>query len=241
MIKIDAHVHVGPRGGLMGQTDQEIIARMDSVGVEKAVIFPYTEGTFSNQPIMDYAAAHPDRLIPFCAVNPWEREAAAKKAHDCFAQGYRGIKLHPSGSGYRLSDPGLINPIFDVISQFSVPVIIHGAADLLNAPLEFDRICRRYPNVPVIMAHSGYFWLVDEAIEVAQENPNLYLEVSRIPLFEIKQIVAALPPEKIIWGTDAPFVEYAAEFRKMAQATDSPQAYNLIMGGNMARLLGEPY
>ena len=34
------------------------------------------------------------------------------------------------------------------------------------------------------MAHSGFFWQWELAIEVALENENLYLETSRVPGFE---------------------------------------------------------
>ena len=50
--------------------------------------------------------------------------------------------------------------------------------------------------------------------------------------------VERLGPEKVIWGTDSPFVDYEWEFRKMERATADAVGYDLIMGGNIARLLG---
>ena len=45
-------------------------------------------------------------------------------------------------------------------------------------------------------------------------------------------------PEKVLWGTDSPFVDYEAEFRKMARVSESREAHELVVGGNVARLLG---
>lgn len=235
---IDAHVHVGFRGKLAGQTGREIIEKMDRAGVAQAVVFPYTEGTFSNTPVMEYAKEAPDRLIPFCSINPWNRKDAYDELERCLEEGYKGIKLHPSGSGYRLSDLNLLGPAFELLRQYRCPAIVHGAGDLLNSPTQFAFVCKHFPDVDFIMAHSGYFWLVDEAIDVARENENLYLEVSRIPLFEINQIIASVPADHIIWGTDAPFVEYTEECMKMSKANCSAADYDLIMGGNIARILG---
>jgi predicted TIM-barrel fold metal-dependent hydrolase len=95
----------------------------------------------------------------------------------------------------------------------------------------------RFPNVPLLMAHMGFFWSVDQAISFAREFPNLYLETSRAPIFEIQTAVRALGPDKVIWGTDSPFVDYEWEFRKMERATGDSEGYSKIVGGNIARLL----
>jgi hypothetical protein len=95
-----------------------------------------------------------------------------------------------------------------------------------------------FPDVPLLMVHMGVFWLTDMAIEKASHHPNLYLDTSRAPIFEIAQAVRQAGPEKVIWGTDSPFVDYEGEFRKMSRVADSREAYELVVGGNIARLLG---
>ena len=117
-------------------------------------------------------------------------------------------------------------------------VICHGASDLYNAPPEFARIALRFPEVPLLMAHSGTFWSHEQAIEVAREVPNIYLETARVPVFEVAQSVRELGPEKVVWGTDSPFVDYEMEFTKMRRTAGSDAAYEMVVGGNLARLLG---
>ena len=99
-------------------------------------------------------------------------------------------------------------------------------------------MARTFPTVPLLMVHMGVFWSTDHAVEVAKEYPNVYLDTSRAPIFEIQVAVNAVGPQQIIWGTDAPFVDYDVEFHKMARATSDPAGYELIVGGNIARLLG---
>ena len=94
----------------------------------------------------------------------------------------------------------LVNPIFEIAQAYDAVVIVHGSADLYNCPLEFDRMARRFPKVPLIMAHCGFFWEWELAIEVAMENDNLYLETSRVPGFETSKVIQKLGGDKVIMG-----------------------------------------
>jgi predicted TIM-barrel fold metal-dependent hydrolase len=235
---IDAHNHIGDRHAAT-QTGAELVAKLDVAGVEQAVILPFVEGTIDNDVIDREAKAFPDRLIPFCSVNPWDRGAAVETIRHCVEdQGMKGIKLHPTLHGYRLSDHGLVDPIFSAARDLGVVVTSHGASDLYNTPHEFGEMARTFPEVTLWMVHMGFFWMVDFAIEMAGRYPNLYLDTSRAPVFEIAQAVREIGPEKVLWGTDSPYVDYEWEFRKMSRVADSQEAYELVVGGNVARILG---
>ncbi|NKW81555.1 amidohydrolase family protein [Ochrobactrum pecoris] len=153
---IDAHNHLGVRAGAV-QTGADLIARIDAVGVDKAVMFPFVEGNFTNEPIKEAFDQFPDRLIPFCAVNAWEAGAADEVRRCVVDWGFKGLKLHPTINGYHLSDPHLVDPLFKVADELGIPVIVHGASDLYNSPPEFALMAARFPNVPLLMAHMGFF------------------------------------------------------------------------------------
>ncbi len=58
---IDAHNHIGVRHGA-AQTGLELVAKMDAVGVDKAVVLPFVEGTIDNSVIQREVQTAPDRL-----------------------------------------------------------------------------------------------------------------------------------------------------------------------------------
>lgn len=234
---IDAHNHLGVRHG-ESQSGDELVVKMDAAGVDLACVFPFVEGVFSNDVIDDAVSGHPDRFVPFLAVNPWNQADAVAEIHRRAEAGYRGVKLHPTLHGYHLSDLGLVGPILDSIRERHLLVICHGASDLRNAPPEFGLVAAAYPEVPFLMAHSGTFWSHGQAIRLAADLPNLYLETSRVPIFEISESVRELGPEKVIWGTDSPYVNYTFEYEKMVSATGSEDSRQLVTGGNLLRLLG---
>ena len=77
MLKVDARSH-GEKG--RGLERQDVVNRMDTMKVDKTIIFSFTEGYFNNDEIMDYVNENPDRLIPFCAVNRPERAGGAGRS-----------------------------------------------------------------------------------------------------------------------------------------------------------------
>lgn len=236
MLKIDAHSHVGT--GAANWTGKQVVERMDTIGIDKTVIFPFTEGYFHNDDILGFVDEFPDRLIPFCAVNPWNKKEAVDELERCFKAGFKGVKLHPSLCGFNLSNKELVNPLFEVVEAYNGVVIAHGASDLYNCPLEFARMAARFPKVPLIMAHCGFFWMWEQACEVALENDNLYLETSRVPMFETRKIVEKVGGSKIMWGTDGPFAEYDWEYEKVKRASRNEEEFEQIIGGTIAGLLG---
>jgi predicted TIM-barrel fold metal-dependent hydrolase len=233
---IDAHNHLGDRPGAR-QTGAELVAKLDHAGVDKAVVFPFVEGNFTNDFVKQAYDEFPERLIPYCAVNPWERDAVDTVRQCISGWGFKGLKLHPTINGYHLADPELVDPLFRLAEELDFPIIVHGASDLYNSPPEFAMMATRFPRVPLMMAHMGFFWSVDQAITFAGEFENLYLETSRAPIFEIQTAVKRIGAHKVIWGTDSPFVDYEFEFSKMKRSTSDAAGYAEIVGGNIARLL----
>jgi predicted TIM-barrel fold metal-dependent hydrolase len=233
---IDAHNHIGIRLSA-SQTGAELVAKLDQAGVAKGVIFPFVEGNFNNDEVKVAHDQFPGRLIPYCAVNAWEAGAAAEVRRCVTEWGFKGLKLHPTLNGFHLCDPVLVNPLFEEADSLGIPVIVHGASDLLNAPPEFAEMARRFPRVKLLMAHMGYFWGTKQAIAYAKELPNLYLETSRVPIHEITTAVRELGPGRVIWGTDSPFADYEWEFKKMERCSPDRAVYDLVVGGTIAEIL----
>lgn len=229
-MKIDGHVHVGAQ-----YPPAQLVAQMDAWQIAKSVVFSFWGTGTENDAVGQAAAAFPDRLIPFCALDPRSPDAP-EELERCYQMGFRGLKLHPVLSHVPLSSH-LNDPLFERTRYERGVVIAHGTDDRENLPLEFLRMAQRFPDVPLIMAHSGYFWAWEQAIEVALEADNLFLEPSRVPYFETGRILARLGADKVIWGTDMPYCDYGTECKKIRHYLDEDGTAR-VMGGNLAALLG---
>ena len=85
----------------------------------------------------------------------------------------------------------------------------------------------------------GYREWVNDAIEVARDNPNVYLGTT-IAAFEpvtIKQAIQELGPERVVYGSNWPNLYSDLAVKAIRRARFGREAEELIFGGNLARLL----
>ena len=97
---------------------------------------------------------------------------------------------------------------------------------------------KRYPDTTFILAHSGHMWV--KSFQAAKPYPNLYFDVSGFDPERgvVERAVEYLGAERILWGSDAPGRNYAAQLAKVQYADISERDKELILGGNAIRLLG---
>jgi len=232
---IDAHNHLGFRFDL-GMSDRDLLGRMDKDGVDMAVCFSQPV-VWDNAYVLTKAKEHPDRIIAFAGINPW-RQTAPEDLLKCLDSGARGVKLHPVRDAYSLADKRLVDPIFTVCAQRKVPILCHGLCEWSNTPWQFSEMARRFPEVTLIMAHGGHLWLREDAIEVVKRHSNLYVESSLMYSGYIRRYVREISAERVMMGTDSPVDEFRVEMKKIEMAVDDQRERELVMGGNIARLLG---
>ena len=104
---------------------------------------------------------------------------------------------------------------------------------------------RANPKVSFILAHLGSFasrsWREHiRAIDAAKQLPNLYLDTSGVVFFGyLERAARKLPAEKIVFGSDGPLVDSRVELHKIRLLKLPKREEDLVVGGNIARLLGD--
>jgi predicted TIM-barrel fold metal-dependent hydrolase len=239
---IDAYNNVWEAGGTSdyltaeSYTPQNMIASMDAAGVDVAV------GCSLGQMIdNDFIAAtvkeHPGRIVGFGQVDP-RRPQATDDVRRCAELGLKGLKLHPTMHGYHFADHGLLDPVFEVCRDAGLVVLVNALDDPFCAPLSIEEISKGFPEVPLLIAHMGTIWNVNEAILVAERNPHIYLETSGTQLIEVQMAYRRLGGSKLVMGTDWPGSDFDLERAKIAKAVPDAEDRARVEGGNLAGLLG---
>lgn len=238
---IDSHNHVGgpDEGDGARQPHRDIIAVMDRLEVDKAVIFPFNETdpgiSFSraNNYILEGVRRYPDRLIGFARLDPNFKEAALKEAERTIKSGLSGIKLHPKGQNFPPSHPWALK-IVEKSAELGVPVVFDNGKDI-SPNREIAKLAKKAKEAVIILAHmrGGNF------IEVAEENENIYLGTVKADVMDVEKAIAALGPERIIAGSDSPYASMEDELMKKFERIDtlSRRDKRLIRGENIARIL----
>ena len=198
-------------------------------GIDMCVVLCAATAPAQVIPANNYAIslqrAHPDSIIAFGTVHPgyaqWEAELDRMEA-----AGIRGIKLHPDFQGFWLSDPRLL-PIFEA-SQGRFVFEMH-IGDRISpeknpsCPYKLAAILDAFPRLQVIAAHFGGYRMWAHALKtlMVRERPNLWFDTSSTTPFAtpmlVKKLLAACPPERILFGTDWPLYDPLEERQRIQQ------------------------
>jgi hypothetical protein len=184
---IDVHAHYP---GRPPRTAQEFIQTMDSVGIERTVLFLGGTGSREATELQKYS----ERLALFFAgpaandaVRAKIKTGDAKAIEELLADYERALQsgfYHGLGEIYAYHserptqlapDSPAIRGLLELVTTYGVPISIHCTAD--GRP-EMERALKSHPKATVIWAHTGTFLSPAAMMELLQAHPNLYFELA---------------------------------------------------------------
>src|SRR5262249_39464794 len=205
---IDSHQHLG-RSMFSGvvTAESELLRAMDAHWVGLALVMP--QPTLEDiRGVHDAIAAAADRsrgrLFGMASINPWWAEADYHaEARRCIRElGFVALKLHPLGHNIASNHPEA-DKVFRAAVELDVPVIVHTG---LGSPWALPSLCippaRRYPGLPIVLAHAGWGLYSSEAMVAAEVCENLYLEPSWCPVYVARQMIEQFGAGRVLFGSD---------------------------------------
>jgi predicted TIM-barrel fold metal-dependent hydrolase len=251
-MRIDADCHIA--AGQHGIGIDELLRRLDAVGVEKAVCWPmvtYAREIYpDNRAIYDGYKAHPDRIIPFGGVNPMlGMQQAQDELKRCIEEyGVVGVKLNGARDGYYIDHPELSLPLVQTIADRGIALAFHcGANDFEKThPFRIASISDAYPNLRIMIVHMGggaQPSMSDAVIDLAKRYRNWWLIDSEADYRKIHRALKVLGAERVCYGSDTPFVPMRFEWgiRQVVYQDIGEAERTMVFGDNMARMLGLGY
>ncbi|WP_428264562.1 amidohydrolase family protein [Haliangium sp.] len=217
---IDVHVHL-----TAGHTET-LLETLDEAGVDRAVVLatPHLDPTISepgmsgyrraNATVMAAAAAFPERLVAFLAVDLGVTDPAyVAEQLDAGACGVKLYQGHRALHERPLDDP-LHHPMFRLLERRRVPVLLH--VNTVRFRDELDRLLARFPGLNVVCAHMcGSRTDLDRLASIMADHPTLLFDTSlgsgvhgATGLANLEahrdQILAmiARAPERFLFGSD---------------------------------------
>src|SRR4030081_2130041 len=215
----------------------ELFANEDAAGVEYAVVMPSPSPRPDNRALYETASANP-RAVLCCQVNPNDADALPQIKQAATEFGMRVLKIMPAIYHVRMTS-ALASSLMTTARELGLVVNIHSGSEISH-PLGIGALCRRFPEVTVLMDHMGYREWAADAIEAARDNPNLYLGTT-IASFEPSTIVRAIQavgPERVVYGSNWPNLYSDLAVEAIRRQNLGPEAEALVLGGNLARILG---
>lgn len=239
---IDAHCHAGTGEGLShpSNTDADITRyarRARAAGIDRTVVFATLttdDYRVGNAQVAAIARKDPRRYIPYVFVNPsYDRGRVRTVVEEAITGwGCRGIKVH-------WVNGRITREVLEVAERCRLPVLYDPRGDISTVEL----VLRSYPRVPLIIPHLGSFagdWGSQVAIiDKLRSYPHLFVDSSGVQYFDLLvDVIRKGGPDKLIFGTDGPFLHPGAELAKIKLLGLAPEHFALVTSGTILRLLG---
>jgi uncharacterized protein len=245
---IDVHGHIGTWHDffLPEPSAQWLVETNDRIGIDAVIISHLVaighDTPTGNRMALDAARQYPGTIGVWLVANPHSPGRVAELRDQLDEPGVCGFKFHPDAHEYAITDPGYY-PYLELAEERGLPVLSHGQTrSLWSDPGQLATVCSRHEALTLLMGHSG-LWVdgFERAVGLANEHPRLYLEVcgSRLTSRWLERIVAGAGAEKVLFGSDASFLDPRIGLGKVLGARLAPEDRALVLGGNAVRILGE--
>lgn len=180
----------------------------------------------------------PERIIGFSNVNP-RSKSLEDDLNDLVLGDFRGIKLHPDFMRFTFKDyqEELIK-ICEFCAENKIIVLSHTGSH--SEVINLIPILKKVEKCIFIMGHSGLCPQINQALQVARECPNSYLEISGNP-YTYQFLNAIKDPdigvERLLFGTDIPSLNPRVEIEKILALPISIEEKKLIFSKNLKKLM----
>ncbi|MGH3098100.1 MAG: amidohydrolase family protein [Streptosporangiales bacterium] len=240
---VDFHTHIDEVPALGWHLSAEmLLGQMDEAGVDRAVVMPICDAPEvdpgGTERLADTCRRSGGRLVPMVRVHPWYDEATGIVADAVERLGAVGVKLHGVTT---ITDPGspAVVRIIEKAASLGVPVLFHSGDEAAVTPLELAAAAAAVPEATVVFAHIGGYAHAREALDVASELPNVYLDTSATPhVGAVAEAVSRLGAHRVLYGSDAPGCPMDTEITKVRLSGLSEDDERTVLGGAALRLLG---
>ena len=231
-------------------TTENYLKVLDDAGIDYAVILaelaPVTSAIASNEGVRRLCQGS-KRLIQFASINPFLTDHLDRELERLVREEqFRGVKLYPTYNFFYPND-ARIYPLYAKAQELGVPVLLHTGSSVFPAsrikygdPLYLDDVAVDFPELDIVLAHSGRPFWYDRAFALARFRPHIYMELAGLPPSRLMRYFPELErvADKVIFGSDWPSVPTLKEnVAAINSLPISEEAKTKILGGNAARIL----
>jgi len=252
-----------PREMEQGLSYRELLAALDSAGVERAILIQRARlYGYDNRYVRDAAASDPRRLQWVCQLNA-EDPACAQQAREALgAHGAVGLRFMEPTKGASLAwlDSEGARSLWSEACEQGVPVSVHffpwnrgpglaALARLLGARRPRALVLDSFAGSAVETGEPDYG--IDASLRALLEHPGTYLKLTQMTLTRlaaaklsaaglIRRVVSLCGAARVLWGTDVLSLgqsyESAVGAARDATATLTAAECAQILYGNAASL-----
>jgi predicted TIM-barrel fold metal-dependent hydrolase len=234
---IDFHSHLGTSSDyyyVPRSSPEQVVGYMDRFGIDHILTFSIgstSDPRAGNEYQYQAVSQFPQRYSALTMVHAQFPQDWPALLEDAVRHGSRGIKLISQYQHVREESVDW-SPLFDFAKDKNWVTLHHwwSSADRL------ERFARDYPGMTFIIGHA------DTSLKkIIEKYDNVYQCTCACfvpPFFStVKQMVDALPAEKILYGSDALDLDFATGIGPIALGDFAEKTKEMILGGNALKLM----
>lgn len=248
---IDAHCHLGvsPQFFIPDASAATMLRLMDRLGIERAIAAPmpsllgqaelgWREG------LQAYRESR-GRVLLYAVFDPHSPGSLDFVRQSLAEPAAVGIKIHPSLSQCP-ADDARWRPIWELAAARQVPILTHSwcisdynPVQRHSQPALFARYVREFPDVSLILGHSGGRYEGHlAAAALARQQANVYLDLSGdcYGLGLVEYLVAEVGAERLLFGSDLTWIDPRTQLGMVLDAEISDSDKASILRQNALRL-----
>lgn len=259
---IDVHTHIwtdrlapaaisavgglGHIGAHYDGTVAGLLAAMDHARIDVSVTLPVATKPGQVRTINDWASTFVghDRIVPFGAMHP-DFADPAKEIARMRKNGLTGFKMHPEYQQFEPQEPRM-EPIYEAAIRNDMTLYFHSGGDVAftsvrGTPKAFAETLDVWPELRVVLAHMGGFrqW---NAVPGRLAGRDILLDTAytlgHLPDEEFVELVRAHGIDKVMFGSDGPWTDAAAEIAHLKSLPLKRAELQAILHGNAERFFG---
>ena len=227
---------------------EELLASMDSNGIDKAVIAPVQPKSYrlepENETIAGAQARYPDRLIGVCRVDPRQGQDAITELRRCVLRlGLKGLLLHPMEEGYTINDPPAVRLVREA-GSLGVPVVVAAGYPWVAHAQQMRSVAEQAERTAIVMTHGGQINISGlaqaDAFLAMETCSNLRIGTNGVYRQDfLEECVEAFGPERVLFTSMAPVFDQGFELDRVRSIKMEESDRQSVLGTNMVRILEE--
>jgi len=195
----------------------------------KGIFYDYVQG---NAETLKECASEVT-LMPVATIDP-RKYCGEEGEVESIGKGFSLFRLFPDLQSWPLEYAPFLK-FLQELNYVRRPLMI--AANACGMATRIAQLAKGL-DIPVILTSIGY-WTLSEVILLMRENRNISVETHLLDSPDaIEVLVREVGASRLIFGSGSPFTYFSTAFLPVEHASISEDEKELILGGNIRRILG---
>jgi predicted TIM-barrel fold metal-dependent hydrolase len=239
-VVIDAHMHIDKFYNFLIPRSEAnyVVASAERIGIQtmygSSIVALRGDAELGNKNALAFHAKYPRLFFPYIVFKPNYPEDADLTIALAETEKIRQFKIHDDGNDLPYDDKRYL-PLYDYANRTGGIILAHTYGKKHVVPMM--KVAEEFPHVRILLGHSGIF---EEEIyaQAVRKHDNIYLETcSSFAWYGlIERLVAMAGPERVLFGTDMPFMSPDQQLGRVLFARISDEDKRKVLGLNAQRL-----